>query len=77
MKMTLIQPPPPTTQAQCQQYLSCYYPDIDETLKIDSWEHLEKITTVMMTSVQAAFVLATFVHIKSISALTDPILMKL
>ena len=26
-------PPPPTRETQCQQYLSCYWPDFDETLK--------------------------------------------
>ena len=36
-------PPPPPTQTQCQQYLSCYWPDLDETLKVGSWEHLEHI----------------------------------
>ena len=42
MKMTLIHHHPPT-QTQCQQYLSCYWPDFDETLNIGSWEHLEQI----------------------------------
>ena len=56
---------------------SCYLPDFDETLKVCSWEHLEQIPNVMMTFFQATFVLATFVHIRNISALTDPILMKL
>ena len=60
-----------------QQYLSCYWPDFDETLKRGSWEHLEQIPTVMVTFVQATFVLTTIVHIKNISGLTDPILMKL
>ena len=26
--------PTPPTETQCQQYLSCYWPDIDETLKV-------------------------------------------
>ena len=40
MKMTLIHhhPPPPTTQTQCQQYLSCYWPDFNQTLKLGSWD---------------------------------------
>ena len=51
-------------------------------LKISSWEHLEQMPTVMVTFVQAifvqaTFVLVTFVHIRNISALSDPILMKL
>ena len=70
-------PTPPTTETQCQQYLSCYWPDFDETLKVGSCEHLEQIPTVRVTFVHATFVLATFVHIRNISAVTDPILMKL
>ena len=47
-KITLQSPPPPplpttATQTQCQQYLSCYWPNFDETLKVSSWEHLEHI----------------------------------
>ena len=60
-----------------QEYLSSNCPDFDETLKIGSWEHLERISTVMVTFVKATFVLVTYVHIRNISALTDPILMKL
>ena len=60
-----------------QEYLSWYWPDFDETLKIGSWEHLKQIPTVMVTFVQGTFVLATFVHIRNISAVTDLILMKL
>ena len=68
---------PPPIQTQYQQYLSCYRPDFDETLQVGSWEHIEQIPTVTVTFVQAAFVLATFVHIRNISAVTDPILTKL
>ena len=64
-------------ETQCQQYLSCYWPDFDETLKVGSCEHLEQIPTVMVTFVHATFALATYVHIRNISAVTDPILMKL
>ena len=60
-----------------QEYLSCYWPDFDETLKVGSCEHLEQILTVRMTFVHATFVLATYVHIRNISAVTSPILMKL
>ena len=77
MKMTLQTPPHPTTETQCQQYLNCYWPDFDETLKVGSCERLEQIPTVMVIFVQTTFVLATFVHIRNISALTYPILMKL
>ena len=61
----------------CQEYLSCYWSDFDQTLKVDSWDHLELIPTVMSTFVQAIFVLVTFVHIRNISAVTDPIFTKL
>ena len=44
-----------------QQYLSCYWPDFDQILKVGSWDLFEHILTV--TFVQAIFVLATFVHI--------------
>ena len=57
--------------------LSCYRPDFNETLKVASWEHLEQILTVTVTFVQATFVQVTFVHIRNISAVTDPIVMKL
>ena len=75
LKMTLNHPPP--QQTQCQQYLSCFWPGFDETLKVASWELLEQIPTSKLTFVQAIFVLATFVHIRNISAVTDPILTKL
>ena len=58
-------------------YLSCYWPDFAETLKVGSCEHLEQIPTVRVTFVHVTFVLATFVHIRNISAVTNPILMKL
>ena len=59
-----------------QEYISCYWPDFDETLQVGSWEHLEKIPTVTVTFVQAIFVQA-FVHIRNISAVTDTIWTKL
>ena len=63
-----------------QEYLKCYLPDFDETLKVASWEHLEQIPTIKLAFVQEIFVLATFVqvtfvHIRNISTVTDPILM--
>ena len=60
-----------------QKYLSCYWPNFDETLKVTSWEHLKKIQTIKMAFVQATLVQATSVHIRNILAVTDPILMKL
>ena len=60
-----------------QEYVNCYWPDFDETLKVGSREHLEQIPTVTGTFVQVTFVQVTFIHIKNISAVTDPILMKL
>ena len=59
------------------EYVSCYWPDFDETLQVGSWEHLEQIPTGTVIFVQATFAQATFIHIKNISAVTDPILMKL
>ena len=46
-------PPPTTTTTQTlrQQYLSCYWPDLD----IGSWEHLQQILTVPVTFVKAKF----------------------
>jgi len=40
-------PPPPitTTQTLRQQYLSCYWPDFDQTLNKGSWEHKQQILT--------------------------------
>ena len=64
-------------QTQCRQYLSCYWPNFDQTLNVGSWEHLEEIPNVTVTFVQATFVLATFVHIRNILAVTQPIWMKL
>ena len=57
------------TETQCLQYLSCYWPDFDETLIVGSWKHLEKFPTVTVTLVKASYVLTTFVHIRNISAL--------
>ena len=42
-----------------QQYLSCYWPHLDQTLNKGSWEHMQQITTVTTTG--------TFVHISNIS----------
>ena len=52
-----------------QEYLSCYWPDFDQTLKVGSLDYLEQISTIAVTFVQV-----TFVHIMNISAATDPIL---
>ena len=70
-------PPPPITQTLRQQYLSCYWPDLDQTLNKGSWEHIHQITTVTTTFVHATYVLGTFVHISNISAVTGPIWIKL
>ena len=76
-----------------QQYLGCFRPNFDQNLKVGSWDHLDHIQAVVVTFVQTTFVLTTFVHIsnisavnthhpqklnvRNISAVTDPILMKL
>ena len=59
-----------------KEYLSSYWPDYDQTLKVDSWDPLELIPTVMAPFDQVSFVLATFFHIRNFSAVTDPILTK-
>ena len=51
-----------------QEYLSCYWLDLDQTLNKGSWEHIQQITIVTTTFVQATFVLGTIVHIINISA---------
>ena len=43
---TTHQPPPTTKQSLRQQYLSSYWPDLDQTLNKGSWEHIQQITTV-------------------------------
>ena len=73
MKMTVQTPPhpPPPTQTQSQQYLSCYWPNFDQILKVGSWSHFEQISTVTVTFVQAIFLPATFVLIRNISSVTN------
>ena len=56
-----------------KEYLSCYWSNFDQTLKVGSWDHLWQTPAVMVTSVQETFVLATFFHIRNMSAVTDPI----
>ena len=65
-------PPPTTTQTLRQQYLSCNWPDLDQTLNKGSWEHMQQIKTVTRK-----FVLGTFVHIRNISTVTGLIWIKL
>ena len=43
----------------------------DQTLKVDFWDNIEQIPTVTVTSIQATFVLVTFVHIRNILVATD------
>ena len=79
MKITLHTTPPrptPPIESQCQQYLSCYWPDFKETVNVGSWKHLEQIPKVTVTFVQTTIVQVTFVHIRNISADTDSILTK-
>ena len=47
-----------------QQYLSCYWPDLDQTLNKGSWENIQQSTK---TFVQATLVRGTFVQISNIS----------
>ena len=60
-----------------QEYISCYWPDFDPTLRVGSWDYLEQILNIAVTFVLATFVLVAFVHIRNISAVTNPILTKL
>ena len=39
-----------------QEYLSCYWPNFDETLKVGSWDYLEQISIVAVTFVQVTLV---------------------
>ena len=57
------------TETQCQQYLSCYSPDFDETLKVGSCEYLEQIPTVKVTFAHTTFVLVIYMSILGISQL--------
>merc|ERR1711954_332272 len=66
-----------TKQTLRQQYLSCYWADLDQTLNKGSWEQIQQITTITTTCVQATFVLGTFVQISNISEVTGPIWIKL
>ena len=69
-------PPPHPPQ---KLNISCELPKFDHTLKVASWEHLEQIPTIQKAFVKPTFALKTFVHIRirNVSAVTDPILMKL
>ena len=60
-----------------QEYLSCYWPDFDQTLKVGSFDLLWQIPTVMVKYDQSTCVLMAFVNISNISGNTDPILNKL
>ena len=59
----------PSTQTQYQQYLRYYWPDLDETLNVGSWEHLEQISTVTVTFVQATYMSRENLSISGISKL--------
>ena len=39
----------PGNICQYQEYLSCYWPDLDETLKEGSWDHFPQMPTVTVT----------------------------
>ena len=62
---------------RAQNFCPAILLDTKQILKVGSWEHLEQIPTVTMTFVQETFVLATFVHIRNISAVSDLILTKM
>ena len=54
-----------------QEYLSCNWPDFDHTFKVGSVKHLVNIPTAAWIFVQATSVIAIFIHIRNISAVTD------
>ena len=48
-----------------QQYLSCYWPDLDQTLNKGSWEHIQQKTTVQISKLNTfdfSLVVAFIVH---------------
>ena len=48
-----------TTQNQCPQYLSYYFPKFDH--EICFWDHIKQVTAVRETFVRVTFVLTAFV----------------
>ena len=60
-----------------QEYLSCYWPDVDQTLKVGSRNHLQQMPTVMVLFIYSTFVLVTLVPFRNISAVTNSDLIKL
>ena len=60
-----------------QQYLSCYWTNLDQTLTTAFRSHLFQMPYVRVTFVQATFVLGTFVHTYNISSVSDQIFTKL
>ena len=71
-------PPTTTTQTHRQQYPSCYWPDLDQTLNKGSLEHLQQNTTVTTTFVQGEISLKrimkiwTYVQIIGRSCISEP-----
>ena len=49
----------PGNNCPYQEYLSCYWSDFDQTLKVSSRDHFWQTPAVMVTFVQETFVLAT------------------
>ena len=77
VKMTLHHHHPPPTETQFQQDHSCYWSDVDKTLKVGSRKYLKHIPTDTVEFVLTTLVLATFVHISNIWPEREPILTKL
>ena len=43
MEMTLhATPQPPPTQTKCQQYLSCYWANFNQTLNVGFWDQQQQ-----------------------------------
>ena len=60
-----------------QEYLSCYCPDFDQTLKVDSWDHLELFQLSWWHVSRQHLSWRHLSIIRNISVVTDPILTKL
>ena len=42
MKMTLDHHPPSPPQTQCHEYLNCYLPNFNQTLKVGLWDQQQQ-----------------------------------
>ena len=52
----------PSKEIQYQQYISCYWPNFNQTLKVSSWDQLEQLLNLTMT----------FIYIRNTSTVNNP-----